>query len=152
MAIVNRDLDPSEQKDVYNFAYSRAVSGKTTINTGATFLIGMIPYSGVIQSARAFGIGLSGLPSLSFQLLRWAGAGGTSIQVSISSMIVPEFGTSGIMGYSGLAATGSTLLLVATNDILQIQTGVANTAFSDLVVEIVVKKTQDIISYNGIST
>jgi hypothetical protein len=151
MAITNRDLDASQQKDSFSWAYSKNVHGKTTINTGATFLVCMFPYAGVLQSVRSYGVGLSGSPSLDFKILRFA-AGGTSIACSISSMIVNEFGTSGILGYSGLAAAGSTLLLVAPGDILAVQTGVANTAADSLLVQVVIKKTQDVLSYNGVST
>ncbi len=149
MAIGNRELDVSQQKDVYNWV--SAAHGGTTVNTGATAWIGMVPYPGVIQSLRAVATGNSGLPSVALQIFR-AGAGGTTIACSISTLIMYEAGASVMVGYSGLAATGSTLLQVQAGDVLQFQTGVANTACGKLVLEVVVKKTQDIVSYNGISS
>jgi hypothetical protein len=144
-------MDASNQKDTFSWSYSKNVHGKTTINTGATFLVCMFPYAGVLQSVRSYAVGLSGAPSLDFKILRFAG-GGTSIACSISSMIAVEFGTTGILGYSGLAAAGSTLLLVSPGDILAVQTGVANTSIDSLMLNVVIKKTQDVLSYNGVST
>ncbi len=147
MAIVNRDVDSSQKKDVYEWNSNSL--GATTVNTGATGWIGMVPYPGVLESVRSAAVGLSGAPSIDFKVLR-GGAGGTSIAVSISSMIAVEIGATGVVGYSGLAAAGSTLLLLQAGDILTFQTGVANTACRGLLLEVVVKKTQDIVSYNGI--
>lgn len=149
MAIVNRDLDASQQKDV--FQYVSNFVGSTTVSTGATGWIAMVPYPGVIQSMRAAAQGLSGAPIVNLQVLRFAG-GGTSIAASISGIVLAEIGTSGVMGYSGLAATGSTLLQVQAGDLLQFQTGGANTAARVMLLEVVVKKTQDIVSHNGISS
>ena len=150
MALVNRDKDVSEQKDVYSLQLS---GGLTTVATGATAWIGLMPYPGVIQSMKVAAAGLSGAPLVSLQTLRFA-AGGTTIAVSISGLVCSEFGTSGMIGtgFSGLAAAGSTLLSVQAGDILQIQTGGANTAARNMIVEVVVKKTQDYVSYNGISS
>src|SRR5689334_11737827 len=131
MAIVNRDLDPSEQKVEYQLQLS---GGLTTIATGATAWIALMPYPGVIQSMRAAGAGLSGAPLVNLQVLRFA-AGATTIAVSISGLVVAEFGTSGILGYSGLAAAGSTLLNVQAGDVLQMQTAGANTAARNMIVE-----------------
>ena len=111
----------------------------------------MVPYPGVIQSMRAAAQGLSGAPIVNLQVLRFA-AGGTSIAASISGIVLAEVGTSGIMGFSGLAAQGSTLLQLQAGDVLQFQTGGANTAARVLLLQVVVKKTQDIVSYHGVST
>jgi hypothetical protein len=110
----------------------------------------MVPFPGVIQSFRSAAVGLSGAPSVLLQVMR-GGSGGTTIACAISAMILVEIGNTGVIGYSGLAATGSTLLNVQAGDILQFQTGVANTAARGLLLEVVVKKTQDIVSHNGVS-
>lgn len=149
MALVNRDKDASEQKDVYQYVSNFV--GSTTVSTGATGWIAMMPYPGVIQSARLGAQGLSGAMQVALQVLRFA-SGGTTIAVSISNMVCFASGLSGVQGYSGLAATGSTLLNLQAGDILQFETSVANTAARVLLLEVVVKKSQDIVSYNGIST
>lgn len=146
MAIVNRDKDASEQKEV--FSWSSNSLGATTVNTGATFHIAIVPCAGVIQSFRAAAQGVSAAPAIALQILRFAG-GGTTIAVGISNLIVPVFGTSGVVGYSGLAPTGSTLLNVQAGDILQCETSVSNSACRSLLVSVVIKKSQDIVSMYG---
>ncbi len=148
MAIVNRDLDASQQKVEYNYVSNFV--GATTVSTGSTGYIAMIASPGVIQSARFLATGLSGAMSVLLGVYR-PGAGGTLIACGISAAILVESGATGVLGYSGLAATGSTLLLVQAGDALHFQTGVANTAARVLMIEVVVKKTQDIVSCNGVS-
>lgn len=146
MAIFNRELDPSQQKETFYYR------GATGINiTGTTGAIAIMPYPGVIQSARSFAQGVSGAMQVAFSVLRFAG-GATVIGCGISNMILNEFGVSGIMGYSGLAVPGSTLLNVQAGDVLYFTTSVANTAAQTLMLEVVIKKTQDIVSYNGVQT
>lgn len=145
MALVNRDKDASEQKEVMQWV------GATQINTGFTSWIGVVPYPCVIQSAQCAALGVSGAMQVAFSAQRFA-AGNTVIGLGISNMILNSFGTSGILGYSGLAATGSTLLQLLAGDVLMITTSVANSAAANLAVQLVLKKTQDIVSYNGIST
>lgn len=149
MGVTNRAKDASEQKDVYTWFSNQ--HGATTVNTGATAYIALMPYPGVVQSLRAAAVGLSGVPSLTFAVMR-GGSGGTLIAAGISALMLVEIGATGVIGYSGLAATGSTLLNVQAGDLLHIATGVANTACRQLIVEVVVKKIQDIVSYNGVST
>jgi hypothetical protein len=72
--------------------------------------------------------------------------------ISISTMILNNPGTSGPQGFSGLAAAGSTLLNLQNGDVLGFVTSVANTATRNLILELVVQKTQDIVAYNNVST
>lgn len=146
MGITNRSKDVSEQKDVYSWINNTL--GATTVNTGATGWIGMIPYAGVIQSMRSAAVGLSGAMAVDLFVLR-GGSGGTAIAVSISAMILREIGATGVVGYSGLAASGSTLLQVQAGDVLQFKTSVANTAAMAMLLQVVVKKTQDVVAYHG---
>lgn len=165
MALLNRDKDPSEQKDVVywssqglSFGATYAVgSGVGTVPVGNTLMMsGPIPYAFTLQSVNAFNQGASGAPQMSFNLLRTVNGGGqTMIAVSISSMVIPNgasfmtaFGYSGTLagGYSGLAATGSTLLLGQPGDILSGTTVTANTASTNLNVVWVLKKIQDVVT------
>jgi hypothetical protein len=145
MAITNRDLDASEQKEVFHWR------GHTQINTGYTSWIGVVPFPCVVQSARAVAVGVSAAMQVAFQAQRFA-AGNTVIGLGISNLILSNFGTSGCLGYSGLAAAGSTLLQLQQGDILMFETAVTNSAASQLALEVVVKKTQDIVAHNGVST
>ena len=145
MALVNRDKDVSEQKDVVRMAWTSQFS------TGATLVIGEVPYPCTVQSAEAGCLGISGAPQLILRALRSTSGGMTSIILGISNMIIANLGLSGPLGYSGLAVPGSTLLSLQAKDVLIAEMAVANTAATQGVVEVVLKKTQDIVSYNGIS-
>jgi hypothetical protein len=78
-----------------------------------------------------------------------AGAGATTIPVGISNLVLVNAGTSGIQGFSGLAAAGSTLLQLQAGDVLQYTTSVSNGNATSIALNAVIKKTQDIVSYNG---
>lgn len=161
MAILNRDLDPSQQKDVVYWTSQGQNYGATFtgggVPVGITLLLtGPIPYPYVLQSVNALNNGASGSPQLSFNIMRVVGGGGvTMIAVSISNMVIPNgasfvtaFGYSGTLfgGYSGLAATGSTLLLGQPGDILSATTTGANTASTQLMITLVLKKIQDTVT------
>lgn len=145
MALINRDKDPSEQKEVIRMTWPSQVS------TGASLLVGEIPCAGTIQSVRAIGMGVSGALQVLLRVARMA-AGYTTIPVGISNLIVSNLGTSGPLGYSGLAATGSTLLQVLADDSLVVELVGANTAATQLTIDVVVKRTQDIVALNGVAT
>lgn len=169
MAIVNRDGDVSEQKEwiTWSSAQGSGTVGGTFGNgyvpTGATlYIAGPMPYPFSVQSVQALNPnGGSGAIQLAFSLARPAVGGMTLIALGISNMVVTSgisfagFGYSGTfstMGYSGLAAQGSTLLLGQRGDVIVATTAGANTASNLLMIEMVVKKIQDIVSYNGISS
>lgn len=154
MAIVNRDGDASEQKEWITWVSGPAsgVSYGLGVGVGVTIVLaGPIPYPYSIQSCAALALGMSGAPQLAFSILR-PGNGNTVIAIGLSNMVVSNGFSLAPVGYSGLAAQGSTLLLGQRNDILLATTVGANTAFTNLVVNVVVKKTQDIVSHNGISS
>lgn len=143
MAIVNRDLDPSQQKDVINFRSGAAVA------TGASVNVAVIPYPCVLQSLDAYATGVSNAMQVAVNVQRWTAAGVTAIALGVSNLVLVNFASSGILGFSGLAAPGSTLLALQTGDVLNLVTSVANGNALDLVIDFVVKKTQDIVAHNG---
>lgn len=153
MAIVNRDKDPSEQKEVFQWSYNKG-SSLGPLNVGQTLALAIMPYPGVLQSVRFAGFGVSGAPEVAIGVQRHGGAGvgGTLIAASISNMVLKEWSSFGVQGYSGLAASGSTLLLLQAGDVILGTMSVANTAANSLALQIVVKKSQDILSHNGIAT
>ena len=143
MAVVNRSMDASEQKEVIEFSWNSQFS------TGATLLIAPLPYPCTLQSMEGGCLGISGAPQIILRALRMTSGGATSIILGISNMVLANLGISGPLGYSGLAATGSTLLNLQYKDILVAEMAVANTAATQGCLEIVVKKTQDIVACNG---
>lgn len=138
MAIVNRDVDASQQNEVVQVH-------KSTIPV--TTLVGLFiaPFPCTIQTLKYAAVGLSGSPIWTFGKQSMAGS---TVAIGISGLVVQAVGTSGAVNFSGLAASGSTLLNLAMGDYLYCVTSGANTALTDMVMEIVVKKTQDIVSYN----
>jgi hypothetical protein len=156
MPIVARDLDVSEKKTV--FQWSNMLGGQSAIVAnggimGVSTLINMfmMPFPCTIQTGTVFSQGLSGAPQISLKTVRWA-PGATTFDIGISNMVLTTFGTSGFQGLSGLPAAGSTLLNLQYGDVVQLVTSGANTAISQLIVELVVKRTQDIVAYNNVST
>ncbi len=150
MAIVNRDLDGSQQKDVVHQGYKNVGVGSTMLAGGASFFIGApIPYPFVIESAEVYALGITGAPQMRLIIDRF-GAGQTRMVCGISNCVVTAYGTSGVQGLSGLAPVGSTLLQGQAKDQLSFDLVGSNTGFTDVMISVVIKKTQDIVSYNGL--
>lgn len=146
MAIVNRDVDVSQQKDVV-----QAKCG--AVATGVTLLVAVAPYPCTVQSIRTAALGVSNAMQLQFLVQRFiVGSGSTIFTCGISNLILSSIGTSGTLGYSGLAAAGSTLLNLGAGDALMALSSVANGNATDLLLEVVLKKTQDVVSHNGVSS
>lgn len=157
MPLINRDNDPSEKKE-WEFYFNGNSLG---IPVGSTlFITGPMPYPYQIQSAVAYALGMSGAPQLAFGIFRplpvnaslSPGGGNTVMLYGFSNMVVPNGYSGSLPGYSGLAPQNSTLLIGNAGDILTATTIGANTACTQLFIQIVWKKTQDIVSHNGIST
>lgn len=154
MAIVNRDGDVSEQKEWITWVAAQSGASYLGLGTGVTIMLGgPIPYPYVIQSAMAVATGTSGAPQLVFAINRVIGnTGVTSIVIGISNYIIPSSASfMPSVGFSGLVQ-GSTLLLGLRGDLIVASTAVANTACTNLLINVVIKKTQDIVSHNGISS
>lgn len=152
MGIINRDGDITEKKEwiFYNNDYGIGVSA--LVQTGQTLIIGgPMPYPGRIQSGTLYATGVSSAMQVALAIERFVpGSGFTNIAVSISNMVLQNVSTSGPLGWSGFPAQGSTLLNFLTGDVFQITTSVSNGAASTFLVELVVIKTQDVVSHNGI--
>lgn len=149
MAIVKRDLDASEQKDVYSV---KVIPGVTNaVFTGLSGSLFQVPYPCTVQSFASAAFGVSNAMQVALTATRFAG-GLTVIQLGISNMVLVNFGISAAVSYSGLAAAGSTLLNLSAGDVIGYATSGTNGAASELVLSVVVKKLQDIVSYYGVST
>lgn len=145
MPIINRAMDLSGQKDVYDITLPSQVS------TGQSLLIvGPIPYPYIIDSIRLAAIGLSGAPTMRPLIARFIPTVGyTVIPCGFTSITLANYGTSGNVGASIFAA-GSTLLVGLAGDVISLDMGGSNTAASQITGELILRKTQDIVSYNGI--
>lgn len=138
MAIVNRTLDPSEQKKVYS-ASAGAVA------TGVTGIVAYVPGPAILNAGSIAAFGLSGAPNYSLIVNRFVvGAGATAITVGTGTSNVPSaYGTSGSFQMV-LAAAGSTLLQLQANDVIMYLSGVASSAVTGLNVSVVLQPIQDI--------
>ena len=165
MAITNRDHDPSEQRDWLTWTAGLPAQGATFtiangpgyVPTGTTlFLFGPMPYPYVIQSINAITNGASGAPQLVPFINRGVIGGVTVIPISISNMIIANWAslllgtTNSSLNYSGLAPSGSTLLFGQRGDMVCVSTAVANTACTQLMVNMVVQRVQDVVKLNGV--
>jgi len=145
MAIVNRTLDVSEQRKVFE-----TKAGATA--TGITGIVCVVPWPSTLVEGQIVAFGLSGAPAVALAVNRFiAGTGFTSITIATgTSNLPPAYGTSGV-GISGmiLPAAGSTLLNLLANDVLLYVTSVANTAVTGLAVDVVLAPVQDIKVHFG---
>lgn len=141
MAIVNRDLDNTEQRETLNGQIQAAV-------TGVTYCVAQVAYPAQLISAWVSGRGLSGTPHLSMWLHRFTpGSGFTSIVMG-STVALPSFGTSGGITFN-VSAAGVTYPL-QTGDQLVIYTQAANTAADQISSSLVVEALQDIKTAYGV--
>ncbi len=144
MAIVNRDLDVSEQKQPFAFSLN-------PLNTGITAVAVVIPTPGILAGVQVKSQGLSGSPVVSCEILRFnAGAGITGILLG-ATVAVAGVGTSGPQTYA-LPSQGSSLVQVLAGDMIVFRNLVANSAVALFAGTVVIKATQDIKSYQGSSS
>lgn len=144
MAIVNRDLDASQQKETFNVVL------KTVINN-ATLSVAVFPYPCTIDSIRTVCNGISGAPTALFFR---SPAAGITLEAIGTTGLVPSLGVSGVISsQSFLVGAGSTLLSFPANGVLTMISGGGTGAAADAVlVQVVVKKVQEIVAHNGSSS
>lgn len=147
MAIVNRDLAPSQQRELCDWVSGGAIA--TGVTREMKVLAWPATLSGPVVVAAT---GVSNAMQVALQVKRFvAGAGETAIAIGISNIVLANSSLSGPISFTGLAAAGSTLLSLQAGDVLQVVTSVANGNATDLALNLVLQKTQDIVSYNGVS-
>lgn len=141
MAIVNRDLDSSQQ--VVNF---NAVVTNTSV--GGSYALAVMPSPGQLVAAGVASKGLSGAPNLSLWIERFVvGTGYTAIAIG-ASLVAQNFGTSG--GQTFNVGAGVTWSLQA-GDVISVATAGANTAAIAHTITLSVKALQDIKSQFGVN-
>lgn len=136
MAIVNRDLDPSQQ------TYTVGGNNLGVVATGATIWVGVVPVAGQLSEVKLFARGLSGLPTYQLAIQRATAGGITGIPLGSAIALTAAFGVTNAVGAT--FAPNSSLAAVVPGDMIIVNSGVANTAVTDLVVDVVIRATQDI--------
>lgn len=143
MALINRDKDVSEQRNVFT---------GTAVNTvvGGTYPIWTAPYPCTLDAASQIAFGLSGAPNHSLWLYRFVvGAGLTQVAVLGQSMASAAYGTSGAQTFTIVSGSGTSYPLQA-GDALFLISAAANTGAQLVQVELVVKALQDIKTSFGV--
>ena len=144
MAIVNRDLDVTQQRYVFTNNQSAVVGVSALIH------VGIVPCAAQLLQVATNAFGLSGSPTVGVQIQRFVvGAGLTTIPLNGSSLLtITALSTSGMQTQT-LPASGSTLLNLLKGDDIQLVTSTANTA-ATYVVEAVVQILQDVKQDYGV--
>jgi hypothetical protein len=141
MAILNRDQDSSEQKEMHSVVVP-------LLATGVTYPVFQAPFQCQVQAVKVAAQGLSGSPTFDLRILRW-GAGITGIAGGATTLTVAAIGNSQAPQSFVLAASGSSLLKLEANDTLCIQSGGTDSAVLRTNVTIVVQALQDIKTHFG---
>lgn len=137
MAIVNRSLDISQQREVYNARVPTTAVGSSTLIS-----LFNVPYQSALRGAAIACEGVSGAVVGSVAVNRFVpGAGLTAILVAGASMALQNLGTSGVQGFT-VPIGGSvfqllqgdivSLVLVGGNNILEAQVCLVLTALQDI--------------------
>lgn len=143
MAIVNRDLDVTQQRIA--FETTPGVIGVSTL-----IHVGIVNCASQLLVVAHTAFGLSSTPTVGVQIQRFVvGAGLTTIPLNGSSLLtIAAFSTSGIQTQT-LPASGSTLLQLLKGDEIQLVTSTASSA-ATYVVQAVTQILQDVKSDYGV--
>lgn len=148
MGIINREKDQSERRTLISGALE-------PLTTGVTYSVASMPWPCILEQIMVSAVGLSGAPVLTPIVLRFIPSVGlTAITAIGQTLTLGDYGTSGVLGFS-LVSQGSTsasLCQLLAGDILALISSGANTAAASAQFGIVVKPTQDIKTFYGIST
>ena len=137
MAIVNRSLDASEQ----NFIVGDQLGA---VATNVSTSVGIVKTPGQIREWIYLADGLSSTPSYQLVIQRWTSGGDTLIPLGSAVTINAAYGVSGSVVIGGTLAQDSTLGAVQKGDRLLVNSAVANAASANLMVDVVIRATQDI--------
>ena len=152
MAIVNRDLDPTQQRYVFTTLPIpigiSVLANATSISQIQT--IAIAPCGSQLLQVATSAFGLSGTPSVGIQVQRFVvGKGLTTIALNGSSLLtISAYSTSGVQVHT-LPAAGNTLVLLQSGDHVQLITSTANTSAA-YGVEAVLQILQDVKSDYGV--
>ncbi len=151
MAIINRDLDVSQQKMDYQVSLSQTA---VAASAGINYVCFTAAYPCVVRAINIAAATVSGTPSLSFNTNRFiVGAGSTVLANVGATTALLAFGTSGSVGVS-VPAQSSTLALLSAGDtvVMTALFSAGNVALGGFNATIVVQALQDIKSYFNVAT
>jgi len=137
MGIANRDLDSSEQLYVLQGQDNTSAAG-----TDVTLMTCVVPTQGVLLQTMIAATGLSAVPVYHVEIQRWTSTGVTVFNPGGNITLAVGYGVSGgVVGET--YAASSTLSNVYVGDVLALQSAVADAAAGQLIVNYVIRATQD---------
>lgn len=147
MAIVNRDLESSEQLMVLESVQTLTVGA----SAASSFHVAQIPSPGTLRGFAVAANSVSGTPSVSVSIKRWSGAGVTTITYVGSTLAITAHGIS--TAYSS-QMVGVTAFALQAGDVVVAVAEFAggNVAVGNAVLSVIMKATQDIKQSFGLST
>jgi hypothetical protein len=138
MAVENRDLGTTQQRDAFNFSLG-------AVGVGVTATVLVVPYPSNLATAAVYAYGLSGAPTATFDVTRFNAAGVTTITGIVSTQTV--FSATLVTGFT--VSSGATLVPLQTGDLLTYRGLTANTAITTGNGMLVLQALQDIKTYFG---
>lgn len=147
MAVINANLDVSEQDRVLQ----RAISTSVGASAGSSFQGVQVPYPCTLKVVAAAANTVSGSPVVSVDVKRWSGAGVTTVLNLGSSLLLTAHGISTAYQTMSLAAGGSTLLQLQAGDVLVVNQNFSggNVGSFETIFTFIVQATQDIKNFYG---
>lgn len=142
MAIINRDLGHSQQRQVVHKV-------EKNLATGATTVICNIPWPCSLDIAQFSCVGVSGSPFYTLWIDRFiVGTGATNFSVGTSTAAV-AFGTSGLPVGGISTIIGSTTFTFQSGDRLSFLSGGSNAAVDNIAMTVVLRPINDILKFFG---
>lgn len=142
MAIVNRDLDVSQQIQEFGAVLNTTVGASAALN----FFVAQMPFPATLKGVAVAANSISGAPQVSVSIQRWTAGGATVIPYVGSTLAVLAHGASAAYQMVTLATAGSTLLDLQAGDVVVLKQEFSggNVAIGNAVVTVAVKALQDI--------
>lgn len=150
MAIVNRDLDRTEQRVVLSTIVSTSVGA----SAGSAFHVAQAPFPCVLESVAVAANSVSGAPQVAVDIKRWSGAGVTTIPFVSTTLAITAHGISTAYQSVSLQSVGSTLTQLQAGDVVvlnQLFSG-GNVAIGNAVVNVTIRALQDIKQHYNLPT
>lgn len=149
MAIVNRDLDVSEQ--IVDF--SNVLSTSVGASAASSFFVMQLPYPATLKGVAVAANSISGAPQVSVSINRWTATGVTTIPYAGSTLAVLAYGASAAYQMIPMATAGSTLLNLQAGDVVVLKQEFSggSVAVGNAVVTVCVQALQDIIKHFNIT-
>lgn len=140
MAIANRDLVASQQRECFQ-------SLLTSSATGVSNVICLVPYPAIVAAAAINTSGISGAPTVTLNAFRYV-AGGATLIGTVAQAALTVAGATVPQGFS--MWTGASAPLLLAGDLIVAQTGGANSSLFLTQIVTVLQALQDTKTHFGV--